>query len=82
VSGSNPWFVAHFSKKEEAKRCDQAWEFHLVFDVLSRWPVLQQIKTGDNGTGRAAMSERTRNLQPRTAGSAGSLRIASWVVVN
>jgi formate dehydrogenase major subunit len=35
---------------------------------LSRWPVLQQIKTLSNGTGPEAWSERTRHLQPKTAG--------------
>lgn len=37
--------------------------------LLSRWPVIQQLKTGSDGTGPEAMSERTRNLQPRNAGA-------------
>jgi formate dehydrogenase major subunit len=36
--------------------------------LFSSWPVIQQIKTGSNGTGREAWSERTRTLQPKTAG--------------
>jgi formate dehydrogenase major subunit len=38
-------------------------------DLLSRWPVVKQFKTGGDGTGAEAMSERTRNLAPRTAGA-------------
>jgi formate dehydrogenase major subunit len=34
-------------------------------DLLSRWPLIQQIKTGADGTGAEAMSERTRNLRPK-----------------
>lgn len=38
--------------------------------VLSEWPVLRQIAAGDpGGLGETAASERTRALQPRTAGS-------------
>jgi formate dehydrogenase major subunit len=38
-------------------------------DLLSRWPLIQQIKTGANGTGIEAMSERTRNLRPKNHGA-------------
>jgi len=38
-------------------------------DLLSHWPLIQQIKTGANGTGVEAMSERTRNLRPKTHGA-------------
>jgi formate dehydrogenase major subunit len=38
-------------------------------DLLSRWPLIQQIKTGANGTGVEAMSERTRNLRPKNHGA-------------
>jgi formate dehydrogenase major subunit len=41
----------------------------MLKELLERWPVYQQIKTGDNGTGRAAYSERTRNLLPKTQGA-------------
>jgi len=34
-------------------------------DLLSRWPLIQQIRTGADGTGAEAMSERTRNLRPK-----------------
>jgi formate dehydrogenase major subunit len=34
-------------------------------DLLSRWPLIAQLRTGADGTGAEAMSARTRNLQPR-----------------
>ena len=41
----------------------------MLKDLLSRWPLIQQIKTGANGNGPESYSERTRNLQPKTAGA-------------
>ena len=38
-------------------------------DLLSRWPLIQQIQTGADGTGPEAMSERTRNLRRKTDGA-------------
>jgi formate dehydrogenase major subunit len=32
---------------------------------IARWPVIQQILTGGDGTGHEAMSERTRQLLPK-----------------
>lgn len=40
----------------------------MLKDLLSRWPVLQQLKSGSDGTGPESWSERTRTLQPKTAG--------------
>jgi formate dehydrogenase major subunit len=37
----------------------------MLRDLLSRWPVIQQIQSGGDGTGPEAMSEQTRTLQPR-----------------
>ena len=34
-------------------------------NVLTRWPVIQQILTHTDGTGSEAMSERTRTLTPK-----------------
>jgi len=34
-------------------------------DLLLRWPLIQQIRAGADGTGAEAMSERTRNLRPK-----------------
>lgn len=41
----------------------------MLTKLLSRWPLIQQIKTGANGNGVEAMSERTRNLKPKTYGA-------------
>jgi len=38
----------------------------MIRRFLSRWPLIQQIRTGTDGTGIEAMSERTRNLRPKT----------------
>jgi len=38
-------------------------------DLLSRWPLIQQIRTGANGNGVESMSERTRTLRPKTDGA-------------
>jgi len=38
-------------------------------DLLSRWPLIQQIKTGADGTGTEAMSEQTRTLRPKHEGA-------------
>jgi formate dehydrogenase major subunit len=38
-------------------------------ELLSRWPLIQQIKTGANGNGMESMSERTRNLRPKNHGA-------------
>lgn len=40
-----------------------------LFDRLSRWPLLEQFRTGTDGTGREAMSTATRDLAPRNAGA-------------
>ena len=37
----------------------------MINELLSRWPVIRQIKNGSNGTGPEVMTERTRQLQPR-----------------
>jgi len=40
----------------------------MLKDLLSRWPVIQQLRTRSDGTGPEAWSDRTRTLQPKTAG--------------
>ena len=37
----------------------------MVRGLLERWPLIRQIRTGSDGTGAEAMSERTRNLLPK-----------------
>lgn len=50
----------------------------MLKNLLSRWPVLQQIKTGSDGTGSESWSERTRTLQPKTAGCEVSKSICPY----
>ncbi len=38
-------------------------------DLLDRWPLIRQIRTGTDGTGREAMSDRTIALGPRHEGA-------------
>src|SRR5256886_2698517 len=37
----------------------------MIKELLSRWPVVQQIKTGSDGTGPEAWTRNTRNLVPK-----------------
>lgn len=41
----------------------------MLLDLLSRWPLMKQIREGGDGTGAEAMSERTRGLAPKIAGA-------------
>src|SRR5437868_1923839 len=41
----------------------------MLKDLLSNWPLLQQIRTGADGTGPEAMSEKTRKLKPKFEGA-------------
>ena len=41
----------------------------MIKNLLSGWPLIQQIRTGADGTGPEVMSERTRNLRPKTDGA-------------
>src|ERR1700758_5266953 len=41
----------------------------MIGKFLSRWPLIQQLQTGADGTGVEAMTHRTRNLQPKTSGA-------------
>ena len=50
----------------------------MIKDILSRWPLIQQIRTGSDGTGREAWSELTRTLQPKTAGCEVSRSICPY----
>lgn len=41
----------------------------MIRDALLRWPLVRQLVEGGDGTGREAMSDRTRALAPRTSGA-------------
>ena len=53
----------------------------MVLNFLSRWPVIRQIRSGSNGTGQEAMSDRTRSLAPRTSGMNVSRSICPYCAV-
>lgn len=38
-------------------------------NFLAQWPLIQQLRTGARGTGPEAMTQRTRNLRPKTDGA-------------
>jgi formate dehydrogenase major subunit len=39
----------------------------MIKDFLSRWPLIQQLRTGSDGTGIESMTERTRNLRTKSS---------------
>jgi len=39
----------------------------MIGKLFNRWPLIQQLRNGTNGTGSEAMTNRTRNLRPKTA---------------
>ena len=39
----------------------------MIKKLLSRWPLIQQIRNRSDGTGIDAMTERTRHLKPRNS---------------
>lgn len=41
----------------------------MLKELLSQWPLLRQIRTGEDGTGPESMTERTRTLRPKTDGA-------------
>jgi formate dehydrogenase major subunit len=40
----------------------------MLRELISRWPVIKQIKTGADGTGEESWTDRTRTLVPKTDG--------------
>ena len=53
----------------------------MIKDLLSKWPVYQQIKHGSNGNGPESWSERTRTLQPKIAGAQVARSICPYCAV-
>jgi formate dehydrogenase major subunit len=49
--------------------------------LLSRWPAIQQLKTGADGTGPEVMSERTRTLRPRMEGAQAARSVCPYCAV-
>jgi formate dehydrogenase major subunit len=54
----------------------------IVFkELLSKWPLLQQIRTGADGTGAESMTDRTRSLGPKTSGALVARSICPYCAV-
>jgi formate dehydrogenase major subunit len=53
-------------------------EARVLKELLSRWPLIQQIRTGANGNGIESMSESTRNLRPKFDGAKATPSICPY----
>jgi formate dehydrogenase major subunit len=53
----------------------------MLMQLLSRWPLIRQIVTRTDGTGPEAWSERTRTLEPKTAGCEVSRSVCPYCAV-
>lgn len=53
----------------------------MLKEALSRWPLVRQIQTRSNGNGAESWSERTRTLQPKTAGCEVTKSICPYCAV-
>lgn len=53
----------------------------MVENFLKRWPVVQQILTGTDGTGTEAMSVRTRDLVPKHHGAHAARSVCPYCAV-
>jgi formate dehydrogenase major subunit len=52
-----------------------------MLERLGRWPLLEQIRSGSDGTGREAMSDATRALQPRNLGASVARSVCPFCAV-
>ena len=50
----------------------------MLTDLLSRWPFIQQIKTGADGNGQESMSAKTRALRPKHDGAEAARSICPY----
>ena len=50
----------------------------MLRDLLSRWPLIRQMRTGADGTGSESMSPRTLNLRPKNHGAAVARSICPY----
>jgi formate dehydrogenase major subunit len=53
----------------------------MLAELLLKWPLIRQLKTGGDGTGAEAMSERTKTLQPKNAGAEVARSICPYCAV-
>jgi formate dehydrogenase major subunit len=52
-----------------------------MWKLLRDWPLLRQLREGGDGTGPEAMSRRTRELQPKTAGAQVARSVCPYCAV-
>ena len=52
-----------------------------ILKRLSRWPLVEQLRTGADGTGRESMSDVTRNLMPRNTGTSVARSVCPFCAV-
>jgi len=52
-----------------------------VSELLGKWPVVRQLRTGSDGTGPEAMSDQTRNLRPKTDGAQATQSVCPYCAV-
>jgi formate dehydrogenase major subunit len=48
---------------------------------FSRWPLVAQLRHGTGGTGEDAMSDRTREITPRTSGASVARSVCPYCAV-
>jgi formate dehydrogenase major subunit len=53
----------------------------MLKDLLQRWPLVRQIMSGADGTGRESMSDRTRNLRARIHGTEVTRSVCPYCAV-
>ena len=52
-----------------------------ILQRLARWPLLEQLRSGSDGTGPEAMSEATRDLHPRNEGASVARSVCPYCAV-
>ena len=50
-------------------------------ELLGKWPVFRQLRTGSDGTGAEAMSDQTQNLRPKTEGAQATQSVCPYCAV-
>jgi formate dehydrogenase major subunit len=50
-------------------------------ELLDKWPVVRQLRTGSDGTGVEAMSDRSVNLRPKTDGAQVTRSVCPYCAV-
>jgi formate dehydrogenase major subunit len=53
----------------------------MLAELLLKWPLIRQLKSGGDGTGEEAMSERTHALRPKNEGARVARSICPYCAV-